>query len=105
MHPSGSLDQLLRQTDCIVARMSFVPWHKWALARLPLIKEGLVDDNKNGCCRPKRFPPEAVDASDAGREVEVTLLTKVEGRLTPVVVKLSYKQASDLSKLLAIFGK
>jgi hypothetical protein len=55
---------------------------------------------------PNVFPPvEAVDASDAGREVEVTLLTKVEGRLTPVVVKLSYKQASDLSKLLAIFGK
>jgi hypothetical protein len=51
------------------------------------------------------FPAvEAVDASDAGREVEVTLLTKVEDKLTPVVVKLSYKQASDLSKLLAIFG-
>jgi hypothetical protein len=29
----------------------------------------------------------------------------VESRLAPVVVKLSYKQASDLSKLLAIFGK
>jgi hypothetical protein len=55
---------------------------------------------------PNVFPPvEAVDAGDACREVEVTLLTKVEGQLTPVVVKLSYKQASDLSKLLAIFGK
>jgi hypothetical protein len=52
------------------------------------------------------FPAvEAVDASDAGREVAVTLLTKVAGELTPVVVKLSYKQASDLSKLLAIFGE
>jgi hypothetical protein len=50
-------------------------------------------------------PVEAVDASDVGREVEVTFLTKVDGRLTPVAVKLSYKQASDLSKLLAIFGK
>jgi hypothetical protein len=54
---------------------------------------------------PNVFPAvEAVDASDAGREVEVTLLTKVAGQLTPVVVKLSYKQAGDLSKLLAIFG-
>jgi hypothetical protein len=52
------------------------------------------------------FPAvEAVDATDAGREVEVTLLTKVGGQLAPVVVKLSYKQASDLSKLLAIFGE
>jgi hypothetical protein len=50
------------------------------------------------------FPAvEAVDATDAGREVEVTLLTKVDGKRTPVVVKLSYQQAGDLSKLLAIF--
>ena len=53
---------------------------------------------------PNIFPTvEAVDASDAGREVEVTLLTKIEGRPTPVVIKLSYKQASDLAELLAIF--
>ena len=52
------------------------------------------------------FPAvEAVDAKDAGRDVEVTLLTKVEGQPTPVVVKLSYKQASDLSEQLAIFGE
>jgi len=52
------------------------------------------------------FPTvEAVDASDAGRDVEVTLLTKIEGRLTPVAIKLSYKQAGDLAKLLAIFGE
>ena len=52
------------------------------------------------------FPAvEAVDAQDAGREVEVILLTKVEGQSTPVVVKLSYKQAADLSKLLSLFGK
>lgn len=52
------------------------------------------------------FPAvEAVDAKDAGKDVEVVLLTKVEGQLTPVVVKLSYKQAGDLSKLLAIFGE
>jgi hypothetical protein len=39
---------------------------------------------------PNVFPPvEAVDASDAGREVELTFLTKVEGRLAPVAVKLS----------------
>ncbi|MGO9698807.1 MAG: hypothetical protein ACLPX7_06040 [Xanthobacteraceae bacterium] len=52
------------------------------------------------------FPAvEAVDAQDVGREVEVVLLTKVEGQLAPVVVKLSYKQAADLSKLLSLFGK
>jgi hypothetical protein len=52
------------------------------------------------------FPAvEALDARDAGREVEVVLVTKVEGQLAPVVVKLSYTQAADLSKLLSIFGK
>lgn len=48
---------------------------------------------------------ESVDAKDVGREVEVIFLTKIEGQLKPVVVKLSYRQAADLSKLLAIFGK
>jgi len=54
---------------------------------------------------PNIFPAvEAVDAQDAGREVDVTLLTKVAGQSTPVVVKLSYKQAADLSKQLSVFG-
>ncbi len=52
------------------------------------------------------FPAvEAVDARDAGREVEVVLLTRVEGQSAPVVVKLSYKQAADLSQQLSVFGK
>jgi hypothetical protein len=52
------------------------------------------------------FPDvEDVDANDTGQEVEMTLLTKIEGRSTPVAVRLSYKQAADLSTLLAIFGK
>jgi hypothetical protein len=55
---------------------------------------------------PNIFPAvEAVDAKDAGREVEVVLLTTVEGQRTPAVVRLSYKQAADLSKLLSLFGK
>jgi hypothetical protein len=55
---------------------------------------------------PNIFPAiEAVDAQDAGREVDVTLLTKVAGQSAPVVVKLSYKQAADLSEQLSVFGK
>jgi len=54
---------------------------------------------------PNTFPAvEAVDAKDAGRDVELVLLTSVAGQSTPVVVKLSYKQAADLSKLLSVFG-
>lgn len=52
------------------------------------------------------FPAvEAVDARDAGREVEVVLLTRVEGQSAPVVLNLTYKQAADLSKQLSVFGK
>lgn len=55
---------------------------------------------------PNIFPTvDSVDAKDAGREVEVTFLTKIEGIPKPVVVKLSYQQAADLSTLLGIFGE
>ncbi len=54
---------------------------------------------------PNIFPAvEAVDAQDAGRDVELVLLTRVAGQSTPVTVKLSYKQAADLSKQLSVFG-
>jgi hypothetical protein len=41
----------------------------------------------------------------AGRNVEVFLDVRVDGKLTPVTVKLSYEQASDLVTLLEPFRK
>ena len=41
-----------------------------------------------------------LDARDAGRNVEVFLDVRIEGKPTPVTVKLSYEQASDLAILL-----
>jgi hypothetical protein len=50
---------------------------------------------------PNIFPDvEDLDARDAGRNVEVFLDIRVEGKQTPVTVKLSYEQASDLAILL-----
>ena len=46
-----------------------------------------------------------LDARDAGRNVEVFLDVRVDGKLTPVTVKLSYEQASDLAILLEPFRK
>jgi hypothetical protein len=46
-----------------------------------------------------------VDARDAGRNVEVFLDVRIEGKHTPVTVKLSYEQASDLAILLEPFRK
>jgi hypothetical protein len=47
---------------------------------------------------PNIFPDvEDLDARDAGRNVEVFLDIRVEGKQTPVTVKLSYEQASDLA--------
>jgi hypothetical protein len=55
---------------------------------------------------PNIFPDvEDLDARDAGRNVEVFLDTRVEGKPTPVTVKLSYEQASDLAILLEPFRK
>jgi hypothetical protein len=46
-----------------------------------------------------------LDARDAGRHVEVFLDISVDGKPTPVTVKLSYEQASDLATLLEPFRK
>ena len=55
---------------------------------------------------PNIFPHvDDLDARDAGRNVEVFLEVTIEGNLTPVTVKLSYEQASDLAILLEPFRK
>jgi hypothetical protein len=55
---------------------------------------------------PNIFPDaEDLDARDAGRNVEVFLEIRVEGKQTPVTVKLSYEQAPDLVALLDPFRK
>jgi hypothetical protein len=55
---------------------------------------------------PNIFPDvEDLDARDAGRNVEVFLDVSIEGNPTPVTVKLSYQQASDLATLLEPFRK
>ena len=46
-----------------------------------------------------------LDARDAGRNVEMFLDVKIEGKHTPVTVQLSYEQASDLATLLEAFRK
>jgi len=46
---------------------------------------------------PNVFPViEMIDARDSGRDAEVILATRIEGQLTFVTVKLSYRQAGDL---------
>jgi hypothetical protein len=53
---------------------------------------------------PNVFPAiEEVDARDSGRDAEVIFATRLEGQLTPVTVKLSYRQAGDLWILLEPF--
>jgi hypothetical protein len=55
---------------------------------------------------PNIFPHvDDLDARDAGRDVEMFLDVTVEGKPTPVTVKLSYEQASDLAILLEPFRK
>jgi hypothetical protein len=55
---------------------------------------------------PNVFPVvEGVDARDAGRNAEVILGTKIEGKLTTVTIKLSYEQAKTLAGLLEPFRK
>jgi hypothetical protein len=52
------------------------------------------------------FPPvEQVRANPVESGYEVTLSTRIEGQLTPIVIKLTDSQARDLSKLLAIDAK
>jgi hypothetical protein len=61
--------------------------------------------NINGV-EPNIFPDvDDLDARDAGRNVEVFLDVRVDGKPTPVTVKLSYQQASDLAILLEPFRK
>jgi hypothetical protein len=49
---------------------------------------------------PNIFPNvEDLDARDAGRNVEIFLDVRVDGKPTPVTVELSYEQASDLAFL------
>ena len=53
---------------------------------------------------PNIFPAvERVDARDAGRNVEVFFEVRIEGKQTPVAIKLSYEQAKALVDLLEPF--
>jgi hypothetical protein len=55
---------------------------------------------------PNIFPDvDDLDARDAGRHVEVFLDVSVDGKPTPVTVKLNYEQASDIASLLEPFRK
>jgi hypothetical protein len=55
---------------------------------------------------PNIFPDvEDLDARDAGRDVELFLDIRVDGKPITVTVKLSHDQASDLATLLEPFRK
>jgi hypothetical protein len=55
---------------------------------------------------PNIFPDvHDLDARDAGRNVDVFLDVRIDGKHIPVTVKLSYQQASDLAILLEPFRK
>jgi hypothetical protein len=55
---------------------------------------------------PNIFPAvEHLDARDAGRNVEVIFEVRIEGKSTPVTVKLGYEQAAALAGLLEPFRK
>lgn len=55
---------------------------------------------------PNIFPTvEHLDARDAGRNVEVFFEIRIEGKSTPVTVKLGYEQAATLADLLEPFRK
>jgi len=76
------------------------------LITLPVSSEGPTMTVKIDRVEPNIFPPvEDLDARDAGRNVELFLDVSVEGHSTPVTVKLSYEQASDLAILLEPFRK
>ena len=50
---------------------------------------------------PNIFPTaEYVDARDAGRNAELIFGVKIEGRVIPVTIKLSYDEADALASLL-----
>jgi hypothetical protein len=55
---------------------------------------------------PNIFPEvDHLDARDAGRNVEVMLEVKIEGKSTPVTIRLSYQQAAALAALMEPFRK
>jgi hypothetical protein len=55
---------------------------------------------------PNVFPAvKGVDVHDAGRNAEVIFGTEIEGKLTPVTIRLSYEQAKSLAELLEPFRK
>jgi hypothetical protein len=55
---------------------------------------------------PNIFPTvEYVDARDAGRNAELIFGVKVDGRIIPVTIKLSYEEADALATLLEPFRK
>jgi hypothetical protein len=55
---------------------------------------------------PNIFPDvHDLDARDAGRNVEVFLDVRIDGKHIPVTVKLGYQHASDLAILLEPFRK
>jgi hypothetical protein len=54
---------------------------------------------------PNIFPAiEHLDARDAGRNVEVILETRIEGKQVLVTIKLSYQQARALAERLGKIG-
>ena len=81
---------------------------RWNLLAFRLVQQlwGATMTVKIDGVEPNIFPDvDDLDARDAGRNVEVFLDVRVDGKLTPVTVKLSYEQASDLATLLEPFRK
>jgi hypothetical protein len=75
-------------------------------AAMSAMMEGAAMTVKVDDTEPNIFPAvEYLDARDAGRNVEVFLEVKIEGKLFPVTVRLSYQQAEALAHLLEPFRK
>ena len=81
---------------------------RWNLLGFRLVQQlwGPTMTVKIDGVEPNIFPDiDDLDARDAGRNVEVFLDVTIEGKPTPVTVKLTYEQASDLAILLEPFRK
>src|SRR6476619_5829512 len=75
-------------------------------ASFPVSPGGATMTVKIDEVEPNIFPNvDDLDARDAGRHVEVFLDVRIEVMHTPITVKLSYEQASDLAILLEPFRK
>ena len=84
------------------ARRAFI--HSRQNARLSLRSWGPAMTVKIDGVEPNIFASvEHLDARDAGRNVEVFIEVRIEGKPTPVTVKLSYPQAAALADLLEPF--